>query len=201
MAIIEYNDEQGVPKNISKMEYLKFIFGNNKVRLVPGNPITFYQHRFLDATYEKEGEIKQTKRNVICLGKDKCPICAKIGDNKEHPNRASKTNVRYVIDRNDNSFKIMDYGTGVRDGIQALFKNVDKVDEKGTPFDYDIIVIKQKGEADKVSYNVQDAKRVPLTADEQEAIANLVPLTERYKENTLEEIQAMNLLILQETPI
>lgn len=197
MAIIEYNDEQGVKSNaVSKVGFVKLNVGNNKVRLI-GNPITFYQHRFLEFSYVKDGETKKSKRNIVCIGKDKCPICKVIGDNKEHGNRAARRNVRYVIDRTDGEIKILDYGVGIRDGIQALFKNEDKVDEKGTPFDYDIVIIKTKGDGDKISYSVQDAKKLALTKVEQDAVTNLVPLVERYKENTAEEILEMNLDIFK----
>lgn len=206
MAIREYDDEQGLQSNSTeKMEYVKFGFGNNKVRLIAavvGKPVTYFKHSFLVTADGKS-------RNVLCLGRDNCPICDAIKSAEELAKtedrplemkfakaKASRRNLRYVIDRTDGKIKLMEYGTGVRDGIQALFKNEDKVDEKGTPNDYDLVIIKSKGESDKVGYQVQDGKKVKLTEQEQAEIEKLIPLVERLRENTVEEIMAMNLTIL-----
>lgn len=151
--------------NIGGGDWLKLKEGANKVRIV--------------SEFEAFGNhyIPEEKKSVVCLGKDKCPLCKK-GD---------KPSVRYlgwVIDREDGNLKMAMFGHTIFKAIGELAMSEDYSFE-GIP-DYDV-TIKRTGTGLDTQYTVIPArKETKLTKDEEKMLDEMKDpkdVLEKMKEN------------------
>jgi len=158
--------------------FLKLQNGENRVRVV-GNP------SLIDVHWEKGLDGQQKK--VICPGRG-CPVC-KVG----HAPQA-----RYqvqVIDRTDGKVKILEGGVTIFTQIKECAQDEDF----GDPTQYDF-KIKKEGTGRETKYSLRpNPKKIPLTSEELELVANSKKLSDINKTKTIEEILQMGLEILSDS--
>ena len=151
----DYKDERD--KENSKLRFIKFDKEKTFVRIVGHKVVKVWTHYL---TYQYNGEEKKT--NVVCLGKDKCPICLS-------GNQAKRRVFYNVIDRNeqkenDGKFQVRILGIG-----QMVFKQIAALandEEYGDPTKYDLRITKT-GQGLKTEYVVHASpKPKPYTPEE-----------------------------------
>ena len=162
----------------------------NRVRIV-SKPSKVIQH------WEKGADGRQHK--VICPDSN-CPICQAGG----------KPSVRYamlVLNKKgwtpqggygDGGPKVEMMETGIT--VVRQIKEYATSALYGDPSKYDLI-IKKEGTGRETKYSVvPDPNKCDLTDEEREAVEAAVSVRELNKPSTIEEIEAMNLLVLGGTP-
>jgi hypothetical protein len=127
--------------------------GDNKIRIVS-------EFEDYGSHYNLE-----TKKSVICIGKDKCPLCQE-GDNPR------VQFLGWVIDRSDGRVKLLRIGYKIFQQIGDFAKSEEYAFD--TVPDYDI-TIKRTGQGLDTVYSVLPARQnTPLTDKEKEMIMEKV---------------------------
>jgi hypothetical protein len=163
---ISWDDNVNVGKNDKKSSnkdtWLRLKEGTNTVRLVT-RPHQYLVHKGV----KKVGD-KGFGQKVNCsMANGSCPLCA-----KGHP-----TSPRWflgVIDRETNTYKILDVSSGIFFDIKGLNKNP----KWGDPSKYDIDVIVDKKGGPQHYYTVQPNPHTPLSASDQKIRDEQVDLDE-----------------------
>lgn len=149
---VSWTDESlaaGDGKGKGKDQYLKLKPGSNLIRVLT-LPHQFYQHK-----YKIDGD-KGYGHRLFCSAKHGfCPVCAK-GD------KPKKRWLLGVIDRNSNTYKILDISWSVLNDIQTYARDEDWGDP--IQYDFDIVVNPHGG---PVGYYKAVAKpKRPLSAQD-----------------------------------
>ena len=162
----------------------------NRIRIVskPSKVITHWE-RGVDGRQHK----------IICPGAA-CPVCKK----------GEKPSVRYamlVLDKKnwteqdgygDDGPKVKLMETGIT--VVRAIKDYATSSLYGDPSKYDLIIKKEGSGRDTKYAVVPDPNKSDLTAEELEAVKNAQTVRDLNKENTVEEIMAMGLVCLSDTP-
>ena len=138
--------------NNNKPEWMRLKKGSNKVRVLTA-PFQYYQH-----TVHFDGGNKFGYRVNCSATKDNsaCPVCEKGGEDGQ----AKRRWLIGVIDRETNTYKILDIAQSVLKGIKIL--NDDK--DWGDPINYDIDILNSGIGAQR--YNVVAKPKTPLSAED-----------------------------------
>ena len=127
--------------------------GDNKIRIV--------------SEFEDYGQHynQATNKSVVCLGKEKCPIC-RMGD------KARVQYLGWVIDRSDGRIKLLRIGHQIFKQIGELSRNEEYYFDIVPDYD---ITIKRVGQGLETEYTVIPARQnTPLTEDEKKQIEEIV---------------------------
>jgi len=153
-------------KKNSKDTFLRLNPGSNVVRLLT-MPYAYYQHKYVVDGGKKFGY------RINCSDPERkanCPICEKGGNE----NKAKRRWFLGVIDRKNDTYKILDVGFSVFKAIQTLAKD----DDWGDPSRYDIDIVVDQNAGPAGYYTVVAKPPKPLSA------SDLV----KREENTAEEL-------------
>jgi len=160
------------------VDYYKIQEGDNLLRIA-GKPSKIEVHW--------EDTIDGGKRRIVCPGAG-CPICAK----------GSKPKSRYqckVIDRRDNTVKMLDVGLSIISQIQAYAKEPDY----GDPTKYDI-KLKKEGKGLDTRYTTIPSRNMePLTEEQLKAVEEFPSVEQVNKALSIDEIKEMPLVVLAES--
>ena len=160
------------------VDYYKIQEGDNLIRIA-GKPSKIEVHW--------EDTIDGGKRRIVCPGAG-CPICAK----------GSRPKSRYqckVIDRRDNTVKMLDVGLSIISQIQAYAKEADY----GDPTKYDI-KLKKEGKGLDTRYTTIPSRNMePLTEEQLKAVEEFPSVEQVNKILSIDEIKEMPLAILAES--
>lgn len=159
-------------------QYLNLKSGENRVRVV-GSPSRVEVH------WEKT--LDGSKKKIVCLGNG-CPIC-KCGHSPQ---------IRYqvkVIDRTDNSVKILECGPQIIKEIRKYALDSDY----GDLSKYDIKIIKTGVSRDTNYSVVAVPTKSDLTADEQKMVDESISIEDFNKIRTVEELYEMQLECLADS--
>lgn len=139
----------GSDKNKGKDQFMKLKPGSNLIRILT-LPHQYFQHK-----YKFDGE-KGYGHRINCSAKNgHCPVCAK-GD------KPKKRWYIGVIDRQTNSYKILDISWSVLNDIQTYARDEDWGDP--SQYDFDIIVNQNGGPLDY--YKTVAKPKRPLSAND-----------------------------------
>lgn len=126
--------------------FLKLDGGSNIVRVLT-NPFAYEVH-----TYKEEGDPGFGQRVLCSKEHGQCPLCD-IG------NKSKKRWYLGVIDRKTQTYKLLDIGGAVCNGIQVLSRD----EEYGAPIKYDIDIKVNKNGGPTNYYNVVPRPPRPLS--------------------------------------
>lgn len=173
-------DNVGSNAQSNKLGFIKIADGNNvKVRLVDEAPFIRYTHW-----------INKLGRNITCLGKDVCPICAEIARAKaadETPQyNTSRKYVLHVIDRSDNTLKLLEGSGNMFDPLKAIQMDSDTPDL--TQLD---VKITRSGSGAQTKYTSFPMMASPLTPADEALMELKIDLEDKMKPMSLEALEAL----------
>lgn len=125
-----WSDLEKTTVTTEKIPYTKFEIGSTTIRILDKEPYTFWQHW-----------IPSINSSAVCPGKDTCPICAIIKQQKENPNIPKKysSTMRFawrVWNYNTNQMEIMIMGKQFAQQLYTFHKEV------GDLTTYDVKIIR-----------------------------------------------------------
>jgi hypothetical protein len=153
--------EKGDKKKDKKVPFLQ-LKGNNKswkLRVVSEEPIRYWCHW----TTNSKGEATK----VNCTLDETCPVHNEKTKSMCAGQGAQSRFYLKVIDRTDNSIKVLDVGTQIISAIGELHNNEDWGHCNG----YDI-TIKKGAQGQNPLYAVMPGSKKPLTAEEKQLVLN-----------------------------
>lgn len=160
------NDRQSQQSDFPKLDFMRLVTGKNVVRIVSA-PYKYISHK-IKVTANEKGFGKR----IYCSKPlhDKCPIC-------EKGHKAKPRYVAVVIDRADNTLKLLDMSTVIYNQLHALKDDI----EFGDPSGYDIN-IRMNPEAGAAGYyTVLPRQKAPLSEED-------VALVNTLGKETIEKI-------------
>ena len=149
-----------------KIPYTKFEQGNTVIRILDGEPYSFWSH----------WAVKQNM-GITCLGKD-CPICDVVKQQKadgveKKTYNSSKRHAMRILNKNTGRMEIMLQGKQFMQDLYTYHKEI------GDLRDYDIKVVRKGTETD-TKYTLLPCPPAPLT-DAEKALISEVDLPEVLK--------------------
>lgn len=157
----------GGNKDENKLQYMKFVNGPNKVRIV-FEPKRYITHKFKEEGDTGFGDWVKCSMPVH----NACPLCDAVkrmekSNSKEIKDlaKANKPKKRWLvgaIDRKTNQFRILDISSAIYDQIKSLNQD----DEWGDPREYDINIVMNDKNPPATFYKVNPGSRKPLSEDD-----------------------------------
>lgn len=138
-------------KDENKLQYMKFVNGPNKVRVV-FEPKRYITHKFKGSEDEK-GFGDWVKCSMPTH--NSCPLCAL----KDRPKKRWLVG---AIDRKSNQFRIMDISSAIYDQIKGLNQD----EEWGDPREYEINIVMNDKNPPASFYKVNPGSKKPLSEED-----------------------------------
>lgn len=151
----DWNEETG-PRNKGgdrgdkggeKLQYMKFVNGDNKVRIV-FDPKRYITHKYKAEDDSGFGDWVKCSMPVH----NSCPLCAR----KDRPKKRWLVG---AIDRKTNQFRIMDISSAIYDQIKSLNQD----EEWGDPKEYDLNIVMNDKNPPASYYKVNPRSKKPLS--------------------------------------
>ena len=169
-----WSDVENTGGKKEKIPYTKFPEGGTRIRILDGEPYSFWQHWF-------------PKQNTAatCLGKD-CPVCNVIAQakaNKVTPiYNSSHRHALRIWNYTTNQMEIMIQGRTFMQNLLMWHK------EMGDLREYDVKVVRS-GSGTNTTYNIMPMTPSPF--DTEDKLIEEVDMEEQFKAPTKEEMRQL----------
>lgn len=145
----EEETNTGNNQNFKRDEFMRLLSGDNELRIIT-QPFQYWSHK-----WKKEGASGFGKKIYCSKFNGSCPLCA-LGD------KPKKRWYVGIIDRATSTYKILDMGSLIYQGIQGYSR-----DEKwGDPGQYDFNITVNRNGGPANYYQVRAQPKVPLSDDD-----------------------------------
>lgn len=164
----------------TKLDFMKFKAGEAvKIRVADAAPVDRWCHW-----------IPGKNRNVTCLGKDVCPICAIVASQKENGETPSYGTSRkyalHIIDRSSGTLKLLEGSANLFDQLKAL-----QIDEDLPDLQEFDVKVTRNGTGQNTTYTAIPQMPKALTEADKALLENKIDLADKLKPMSVDALEQL----------